>query len=804
MKHFKSLTLSAVVYATVITSLAQAPLDRTVLPIPEPDYPHSTVLDARDAKAPPRFEVKAPAGAPNVLIVLVDDMGFGMPSAFGGPVHMPAADRLASAGLRYNQFHTTALCSPTRMALLTGRNHHMGNMGSITETATGFPGNTGQRPNNDAELAQMLRLNGYSTAFFGKNHETAPWEVSPSGPTDRWPTRSGFDKFYGFYGGETDQWNPTLYDGMTRVPTPHYPGYNFMTDMTDQAIAWMKFQKSLTPDKPFFIYFAPGATHAPHHVPKEWIAKYKGKFDQGWDKLREETLARQIALGVVPPGTKLANKPEAIKDWDTLSADEKKLFAHQMEVYAAFGEYADYEIGRLFDAIGKTGELDNTLIFYILGDNGTSAEGGMSGMFSEMTYFNGVQETVQEMLKHYDDWGGPTTYPHMAAGWAVAGDTPFMWTKQIPSNYGGTRNGLIVSWPKRIKATDQVRSQWHHVIDVAPTVLEAASLPEPKSVDGTVQEPIEGVSMIYTFDQPAAKSTHKTQYFEIFGNRAIYSDGWFAGTIHRAPWEMTPRAKLLDDKWELYDTSKDFSLVNDLATANPAKLKEMQDLFIKEAIQYRVLPIDDRLMERMIAATAGRPDVMGDRTSLTLSPGMDSMSENVFINIKNRSLSITADVEIPAGGANGVILAQGGRFGGWSLYLKDGRPAYCYNFIGLEEYKVSAPQAVAAGKATIRMNFDYDGGGLGKGGTANILVNGEKVASGRIERTQPAIFSADETAGVGVDDATPVTNDYKERDNAFTGKILKVTVDVKPIGAAAKAEQDAAKNVAAMKKALSD
>ena len=804
MRRYKFLTLAAVVYATVITTLAQAPLDRTVLPIPEPDYPHSTVLDARDAKAPPRFEVKAPAGAPNVLIVLVDDMGFGMPSAFGGPVHMPAADRLASAGLRYNQFHTTALCSPTRMALLTGRNHHMGNMGSITETATGFPGNTGQRPNNDAELAQMLRLNGYSTAFFGKNHETAPWEVSPSGPTDRWPTRSGFDKFYGFYGGETDQWNPTLYDGMTRIPTPHYPGYNFMTDMTDQAIAWMKFQKSLTPDKPFFIYFAPGATHAPHHVPKEWIAKYKGKFDQGWDKLREETLARQIALGVVPPGTKLANKPEAIKDWNKLSADEKKLFAHQMEVYAAFGEYADHEIGRLFDAIGETGQLDNTLIFYILGDNGTSAEGGMSGMFSEMTYFNGVQETVQEMLKHYDDWGGPTTYPHMAAGWAVAGDTPFMWTKQIPSNYGGTRNGLIVSWPKRIKATDQVRSQWHHVIDVAPTVLEAASLPEPKSVDGTVQEPIEGVSMVYTFDQPAAKSTHKTQYFEIFGNRAIYSDGWFAGTIHRAPWEMTPRAKLLDDKWELYDTSKDFSLVNDLATANPAKLKEMQDLFIKEAIQYRVLPIDDRLMERMIAATAGRPDVMGDRTSLTLSPGMDSMSENVFINIKNRSLSITADVEIPAGGANGVILAQGGRFGGWSLYLKDGRPAYCYNFIGLEEYKVSAPQAVAAGKATIRMNFDYDGGGLGKGGTANILVNGEKVASGRIERTQPAIFSADETAGVGVDDATPVTNDYKERDNAFTGKILKVTVDVKPIGAAAKAEEDAAKSVAAAKKALSD
>jgi arylsulfatase A-like enzyme len=809
MKKLACVLLLAATGLVAAPALAQQPPaaaqpDRTVLPIAEPQYPHSTVLDVRDAKAPPRFEVKAPEGAPNVLIVLVDDMGFGMPSAFGGPVHMPTADRLAEAGLRYNQFHTTALCSPTRMALLTGRNHHTGNMGSITETATGFPGNTGQRPNNDAELAQMLRLNGYSTAFFGKNHETAPWEVSPSGPTDRWPTRSGFDKFYGFYGGETDQWNPTLYDGMTRIPTPHYPGYNFMTDMTNQAIAWMKFQKALTPDKPFFIYFAPGATHAPHHVPKEWIAKYRGKFDQGWDKLREETLARQIALGVVPPGTKLANKPEAIKDWSTLTPDQKKLFARQMEVYAAFGEYCDHEIGRLFDAVGETGQLDNTLIFFILGDNGTSAEGGMDGMFSEMTYFNGVQETVQDMLKHYDDWGGPTTYPHMAAGWAVAGDTPFMWTKQIPSNYGGTRNGLIVSWPKRIKAANQIRSQWHHVIDVAPTVLEAASLPEPKSVDGTVQTPIEGVSMVYSFDQPVAKSTHKTQYFEIFGNRAIYHDGWYAGTIHRAPWERVPRCKLQDDKWELYDTTKDFSLANDLAAPDPAKLKEMQDLFIQEAIKYRVLPIDDRVFERISAASAGRPDLMGDRTSLTLSPGMDSMSENVFINIKNRSLSITADVEIPQGGASGVIIAQGGRFGGWSLYLKDGKPTYTYNFLGLQEFRVAATHAVAAGKATIRMDFDYDGGGLGKGGTATILVNGEKVAGGRIERTEAMIFSADETAGVGVDDATPVTADYKERDNAFTGKILKVTVDVKAIGAAIKAEADAAHAEAAVKKALSD
>jgi arylsulfatase len=428
----------------------------------------------------------------------------------------------------------------------------------------------------------------------------------------------------------------------------------------------------------------------------------------------------------------------------------------------------------------------------------------MLGMFNEMTYFNGVAETVQEQLAHLEEWGGPSTYPHMAAGWAVAGDTPFMWTKQVPSNYGGTRNGLIVSWPRRLKAANEVRSQWHHIIDVAPTILEAAHLPEPKSVNGVVQAPIDGVSMLYTFENPKAESTRKTQYFEIMGNRAIYHDGWFAGTIHRAPWEQKPRAALLEDKWELYDTRKDFSLVSDVAAANPAKLKELQDLFLKEASRNRVLPIDDRLLERINAATAGRPDLMGDRTSLSLSRGMGGMSENVFLNIKNRSFSITADVEIPAGGASGVILAQAGRFGGWSLYLKDGKPTYAYNFLGLQDYKVGAPEALSAGKATIRLNFDYDGGGMAKGGLATILVNGTKVASGRIERTQGFFFSADETAGVGVDYATPVTTDYKERDNAFTGKIVKVTIDVKPVGAAVKAEADAAVHEGEVKRALSN
>lgn len=765
-------------------------LDRTVLPIAEPKRPPITELDARKATAPPRFEVKAPAGSPNVLLVMIDDMGFGMSGAFGGPIHMPTVERLADNGLRYNHFHTTALCSPTRAALLSGRNHHMNNMGAITEISTAFPGNTGSRPNNVAPLAEMLRLNGYSTGFFGKNHETAAWEVSPSGPTDRWPTRSGFDKFYGFIGGETNQWAPLLYDGLTQVDLRKDSNYHFMTDMTNQAIHWMRYQKSLTPDKPFFLYFAPGATHAPHHVPKEWIAKYKGQFDGGWDQFREETLARQIKLGVVPQGTKLAPKPEAIKDWDKLSDDEKKLFSRQMEIFAGFGEYADTEIGRLVQAVEQTGQLDNTLIFYIIGDNGTSAEGSMNGLFNEMTYFNGVHETVQDILKHYDDLGGPLSYSHMAAGWAVAGDTPFTWTKQVASSFGGTRNGMVIHWPKRIKAKGEVRAQFHHVIDIAPTVLEAAELPEPKVVNGTPQEPIEGVSMVYTFANPKASSRHYVQYFEIMGNRAIYSDGWLAGALHRAPWEAKPRATLLDDKWELYDTRNDFSLVNNLAAKNPVKLKELQDLFLKEAIKYRVLPIDDRVLERMIPASAGRPDLMGSRTSLTVYEGMIGMSENVFINLKNKSHTITADVEIPTGGANGVILAQAGRFGGWSLYLKDGKPTYTYNFLGLQRFTVVAAQPVAAGKATIRYEFASDGPGMGKGGIGTILVNGQKVAEGRIEHTQCCFFSADEGADVGMDDATPVTEDYKEHDNKFTGKINSVTIDLKEMKAAnAEAEQ---------------
>ncbi|MBR0815614.1 arylsulfatase [Bradyrhizobium diazoefficiens] len=779
------------------------PTDRTVLPIPEPSYPHSTVFDARNATPPPRFEVKAPVGAPNVLIVLIDDMGFGQSGAFGGPIRMPTVEKLANEGLRYNEFHTTALCSPTRSALLSGRNHHMNNFGSIAETATTFPGQTGQRPNSVATIAEMLRLNGYSTAHFGKNHETAAWEVSPSGPTDRWPTRQGFDKFYGFMGGETNQWAPLIYDGMTQVEPSKDPNYNFMTDMTNKAIDWMQYQKSLTPDKPFFMYFAPGATHAPHHVPKEWIAKYKGKFDQGWDKLREETLARQIKLGVVPSGTKLAPKPEAIKDWAALSPDERKLFARQMEVFAGFGEYADTEIGRLVDAVKATGQLDNTLVFYIVGDNGASAEGGMNGLFNEMTYFNSVQESVQDILKHYDELGSPMTYSHYAAGWAVAGDTPFTWTKQVASSYGGTRNGMVVHWPKGIAAKGEVRSQWHHVIDIVPTILEATKIPEPKSVNGTPQAPIEGVSMAYSFGNAGAASRHTTQYFEIFGNRAIYSDGWLAGTIHRAAWETTNRRPLEQDIWELYDTRSDFSLTNDLAAKNPDKLKELQDLFLKEAVKYSVLPLDDRTLERLNPALVGRPDLMAGRTSLTVHEGMLGMSENVFINTKNRSHVITADVEIPKAGTSGAILAQAGRFGGWSLYLKDGKPTYTYNFLGLQRFTISAPQGLPAGKSTIRFEFAYDGGGIGKGAVGTLFVNGKSVATGRIDRTQCCGFSADEGADVGADEGTPVTEAYKVPFK-FSGKISQVTIELKEMKKADSEEAAESRKAAMLKRGLSD
>ncbi len=750
--------------------------DRTILPIREPKRQTSSELDVRNAKAPDRFHVTAPKGAPNVVVILIDDMGFGVSEAFGGPVATPTMGSMADNGLRYSRFHTTALSSPTRVALLTGYNHHSNNMGCIAEAATTYPGYTGVRPQTVTPMAEVLRQNGYNTAAFGKYHETPPWEISNSGPQDRWPTRSGFEKFYGFIGGETNQYAPLIYDGVTLIETPHESNYHFTTDMTNQAISWVRFQQALTPDKPFFIYYAPGATHAPHHVPKEWVEKYRGKFDQGWDKIREETLERQIKMGIVPPGTKLAPKPSDIRDWEKLSPDEKRLFARQMEVYAGFAEQTDYEAGRLISAIKDLGVMDNTVIVFIAGDNGASAEGQMNGMFSEMTYFSGIAETVPDMLKHYDDWGGPTTYPHFAAGWAVAMNAPFSWTKQVASDFGGTRNGMIIQWPAGIQAKGELRTQFGHVIDIAPTVYELARIPAPKMVNGIEQDPIEGKSLAYSFNDANAAEQHKVQYFEMFGNRGVYQDGWLARTIHRPAWMQKPLNPLLEDKWELYNTLEDFSLASDVSAQNPEKLKEMQALFMKEAEKYHVLPLDDRLLERINAELMGRPTVMGDRTSVTYGEGMKGIGVDIFIDLRNKSYTITTEVTVDQKG-NGVIVCQGGRFGGLSFYLKDGKPAFSYNYLGLESTRIMAPEALKPGNYLLKYDFTYDGGGMGKGGVGTISVNDKKVVESRIGKTQAGLFSVDDLADIGTDDGTPVADYGKSA--KFNGKINYVTIELK-------------------------
>lgn len=751
-------------------------LDRTVLPIKEPIRPTYKELDVRNVTPPPRFEVKAPMGAPNVVVILIDDMGFGVSEAFGGPVATPVMNKLRQNGLMYNRFHTTALCSPTRVSLLTGYNHHSNNMGCIGEAATTMPGNTSVRPQSITPMAEVLRQNGYNTAAFGKYHETPPWEISNAGPQDRWPTRSGFEKFYGFIGGETNQWAPLIYDGVTLVETPNDPNYHFTTDMTNQAISWVKFQQALAPDKPFFIYYAPGATHAPHHVPKAWVDKYKGKFDQGWDKLRELTLERQIKMGIVPPNTKLAPKPEAIKDWDKLTDDERKLFSRQMEVYAGFAEQTDYEAGRLISAIEQLGVLDNTMIVFIAGDNGASAEGQMNGMYSEMTYFNAVPETVPDMLKHYDEWGGPATYPHFSAGWAVAMDAPFSYTKQVASDFGGTRNGMLLQWPAGIKSKGEIRSQFGHVIDIAPTVYEVTHIPAPKMVNGIAQDPIEGTSLAYTFNEINAPEKHTVQYFEMFGNRGIYQDGWYARTIHRAAWEMKPRAALAEDQWQLFNTKEDFSLANDVSGQNQEKLKAMQGEFMAQAEKLHVLPLDDRLLERTNAELMGRPTTMGKRTSVTYGEGMKGMGIDIFIDLRNKSYTITSEVAVDANG-NGVIVCQGGRFGGLSFYLKNGKPAFTYNYLGLESTNIISPEALKPGNYKLVYDFKYDGGGMGKGGTGTISVNGKTVVEKRIEKTQPGLFSVDDLADIGLDEGTPVA-DYGQS-SRFTGKIGYVTMEQK-------------------------
>ena len=738
-------------------------------------------MNARNATKPKPFHVDAPEGAPNVVVVLIDDIGFGATEPFGGAIETPTFSRLAENGLRFNRFHTTALCSPTRASLLSGRNHHNVNVGSVMEVATGFPGNLGMRPDDAKYFAETLRQNGYSTAAFGKWHETPTWEVSVSGPYFRWPTNSGFDKFYGFIGGETNQWEPVIFDGVTRVPKKEMEDYHFTTDMTTEAVEWVKFQQAMTPEKPFFIYYATGATHAPHHAPKEWIEKYKGKFDGGWQALRDETIARQKKMGVIPADTKLAPMPDDIKDWDSLSDKEKKLFALQMETFAGFAEHTDVEVGRLVDAIDEIGALDNTLFIYVMGDNGSSAEGGLEGTFNELVHLNGIfdAETIDSMLARADDWGGPNSFPHMSCSWAVATDTPFKWTKQMAADFGGTRNGMVMHWPAGIKAKGEVRDQWHHVNDVAATVLEATNLPHSKSINGVKQKPLDGVSMLYAAKDKDAPGRHNTQYFEMFGNRAIYHDGWLARVVHQIPWDGKPLCALEDDVWELYNIEDDFSLTNNLADKNPDKLKELQEIFNKEAIANNVFPLDDRLYERFNAKLAGRPDLLGDRKSLTLAHGMEGILENTFLNVKNSSKTIEADVSLE-GNDRGIILCQGGKFGGWALYMNDGKPGYSYNWFGLDRYSVESPTAIEGDTANIKLTFDYDGGGIGKGGVAKLYVDGKKVAEGRIEKTEPAVFSADETADVGVDDATQVVeNHFKDRqDSEFTGHVDRVKISI--------------------------
>jgi len=758
----------------------ESSVQRDILPIPDRPYRGFVAYDAKDPDSHfPHIEsLRPPRGAPNVLIVLLDDVGFGASSAFGGPIHTPVAERLAADGLRYNRFHTTALCSPTRAALLTGRNHHSVGMGAVADMATSAPGCSSVRPNSAAPLAEILKLNGYSTAQFGKCHEVPMWETSPMGPFRHWPTGSGFEHFYGFIGGETHQYYPALYQDTVPVEPPDDPNYHLTVDLTDRAIEWLRQQKALMPDKPFFVYFAPGATHAPHHVPKEWADKYRGKFDQGWDKLREETFARQTRLGVIPPDAELTTRSAAIPAWDDMPAGLKPVLARQMEVYAGFLEHIDHHVGRLIDALEDLGILGDTLIYYIVGDNGASAEGSINGTFNELIGFNGITgvETPEFMSARIDQFGGPNAYNHFAVGWAHAMDTPYQWTKQVASHWGGTRNGMIVRWPNGIRAKGEVRSQFHHVIDVAPTILEAARLPEPVMVNGVQQMPLQGVSMVYSFDDAKASDRHETQYFEIFVNRGIYHKGWTAVTRHSTPWVVGPMPPYDDDVWELYGPD-DWTQARDLSKTRPEKLHELQRLFLIEAARYGVLPLDDRRIERFDAGRAGRPQLIRGNSQL-LFRGMGRLSENSILNVKNKSFSVTAQVVVPQTGAEGVIIAQGGAFGGWSLYAKGGRPAYCHNFAGLRSFTVRGDAAIPSGDHQVRMEFVYDGGGLAKGGTVTLFIDGTKVGEGRVEATVPMVFSGDETCDVGKETGSPVTSDYGRLGNEFSGKVRWVQIDL--------------------------
>ncbi len=749
-----------------------------VLPRPEQPFGGRIGITVQDSVKDFPKEVEAPKGAPNVLVILTDDVGFGASSTFGGPVPTPTMERLAKNGLRYTQFHTTALCSPTRAALLSGRNHHSAATGVIMEAGTGFPGYNTLMPKSDGTFAEVLKQHGYNTAWYGKNNNVPDWHGSQAGPFDLWPTGLGFEYFYGFIGGDTNQWSPALVENIKPIEPPHdAKDYFFDVDMADQAIDRIRMLDSVAPQKPWLVYYATGTAHAPHHAPKEWIAKYKGRFDQGWDAMREETLARQKQQGVVPASTKLTERSPAIPAWDSLDAEHKKVAAHMMEVYAGALSHADSQMGRVLDAIAELGELDNTLVVYIQGDNGASAEGGPNGLLNEMTFFNNIPEDFAEVLRRMDELGGPTTFNHYPIGWAHAMDTPFQWTKQIASHFGGTRNGLVISWPAKIQDKGGIRTQFHHVIDLYPTVLEAAGVESPRELNGVPQSPIEGVSMGYTFADAKAPSRRRTQYFEMLGNRAIYHDGWVAATTPPTPpWAaVAGDVPVLDYKWELYDVREDFSEANDLAAKEPEKLRELQDLFMVEAKKYDVLPLDNSKVQRL--DTANRPSLTRGRNVFSYYPGAVRIPEGAAPDVKNKSFQVAASIEIPKGGGEGMLLTQGGRFAGWGLWLLEGKPMFCYNLAGVETTCATGKAALTPGKHHVELDFQYDGPGLGKGGTATLLVDGKPAGEAKLPRTLAFRMSLDETLDCGEDTGTAVTEDYRVPFR-FTGTIDRVAVRI--------------------------
>lgn len=755
---------------------AQAPAapDRTVLPIAPAPFRGTIREGLEGSSLEARPVVGAPSGAPNVLVVLIDDAGYGQTSTFGGLVPTPTLDRLADAGLRYTRFHVTAMCSPTRAALLTGRNPHRVGMGIIANWSNDYPGYTASIPRSAAMISEVLRQNGYATAAIGKWHLIPDPETTLSGPFDHWPTHQGFDYFYGFIGAEADQWYPELTVGtqpVEMVPPPGRKGdYTLNEDLANQAIRWIQGQKALNPGKPFFMYYAPGATHAPLQAPKAWVERFKGQFDMGWDRYREIVLERQKRLGIVPKDTDLTARPDGLPSWDSLSADQKRVAARLMEVFAGFYAQADHEIGRVVDAIRETGQLDNTMIVYIAGDNGTSFEGNLTGSTNLMAQVNGVRETTAEMLARLDELGGPDTNPHYPAGWAWAGDTPFQWGKRMGSHFGGTRDPMVISWPARIHDRGGLRTQFHDVTDLYPTILEAAGLPAPSVVSGTPQQPVDGISLAYTFDDAGAKGRRTTQYFEMLGNRSIYQDEWVAARLSGVfPWVYSDRPAAVQPAWELYDIAKDFSEAHDLASQFPEKTRQMEALFAEEASRNQVFPMDSRV--------AGRQHRRAG-THFTFYPGATRLYDAMAPALENRSLTITAQVDVPAAGANGVLMADGGLDGGFSLFVKDGKPAYTYNFFRRRVTTLAAANPLPAGPSVITLRFDYNGGGRGKGGTATLLVNGVQAAQARIPETVPAAFSFEETFDVGEDSASPV-GDY-ESPYAFTGTLRQVDLDLGP------------------------